>query len=187
MTNWITIWHACWGALSKDRADAIEVYLADKLDGIKGGELTSVVEALASTWDAEKSGRAPTIGMLIWAIKQARLKARGIDTSEPFEVRQVRMAISHMPSDDLQRWNACCLDHLPFAKCGQKHSLVRWAMQHGGLTVPWWAPENIPHTSRQPKPADWRRRALSENPFDQAMSDPATIGQITSRREEGEV
>jgi hypothetical protein len=161
-TDWITIWHACWGPLSAERANAIEQYLAGKVEGMKAGELQETIERLADTWDQEKSGRAPNIGLLIWSIKQGRLRARGIDTSEPFEVRQVRMAIQNMPVDDLQRWNAVCLDAIDDAKNEWKTSLARWAVMHGGLLLPWWAPSDIPHTAKQEKPPnakDWREMA----------------------------
>jgi hypothetical protein len=155
MTPWHITWQACFGSISANRVDAIESYVGGKVTGgLQPGELDAVIEQLAERWNPKEHGSAPGIGLLISSIKQARLRAQGIDTEEPYEVAQARRAIQHMPTTDLSRWNAIC------DMAGRYHQwldrLIAWARHTGGLIVPWWAPETIKGTGRLERPAGAR-------------------------------
>jgi hypothetical protein len=151
-TPWTTIWHACWGSLSGERAQAIEEYLAEKVDGLKQGELQAAVEMLAQTWDAEKSGRAPQIGTLIYAVRNVRKQARGIDTDERYEVTMAKRRIRETAVDGPTRWNVLCLDGIEF-RPDDCLRLAAWAVRNGGLLIPTDAPDCIPHTGRYERTA----------------------------------
>lgn len=153
MSDWTVTWVACWSSLSPQRAKAIESYLHDKLEGgLKQGELDHVVEQLAQAWDSKTNGSSPGIGILIKTIKANRARARGIDTSEPYEYRQLRANIKTTDPGGLARWDIVCECH---SKCGLDWAirLEQVAMASGGFVIPYWAtPESHYHTMQTIKP-----------------------------------
>jgi hypothetical protein len=148
MTKWSITWAACFGALATTRADSIEHYIDAKLDGgLKAGELDAVVGQLADRWNPKENGASPGIGLLIQSIRNARKQAAGIDTSEPYDVTMARRAIRTLPVDGLARWDAICAVNQDY-----RGRVIKDAMQSGGLTVPWWAHDDVPCTRRQDRP-----------------------------------
>lgn len=149
MSNWVVTWNACFGALSKQRADSIEVFINDKIGGnLSGQEMDLAIERIAN----DPNGKAPSVPSIIAFIQEARKRARGIDTSEPYEVTQVRRSIVNMAVSGLDRWDAICDLHDKYH--GQfTAKAISDAMNNGGLTLPWWAnANNIRHTAQEPKP-----------------------------------
>jgi hypothetical protein len=135
MTNWQVTWQACFGAISAARVDAIEHYIGAKIEGgLKSGELDEAVESLATAWDAKQMGNSPGIGLLILTIKNQRKRARGIDTSEPYEITQRKRAVTSMPVDGLMRWNAVCDTDEDY-----RHRVIDACMRSGGFVIPYWA------------------------------------------------
>jgi len=148
MSNWVVTWNACFGALSGNRADAMEVYISDKLEGLKTGELDKAIEQMAS----DPMGKAPSIPSLISLIREMRKRARGINVDEPYDVTQARRQIAQMPLEGLERWDLICKvheDHRGFFTS----NVITEAINHGGLTIPWWAnPHRVRHTRQEQKP-----------------------------------
>jgi hypothetical protein len=148
-SNWVVTWNACFGALSKQRADSIEVFINNKVGGdLSGQEMDLAIERIAN----DPNGKAPSVPSIIAFIQEARKRARGIDTSEPYEVTKTRRSIVNMEIVGLDRWDTICNLHDKYH--GQFTSrAISDAMNSGGLTIPWWAnANNIRHTAQEPKP-----------------------------------
>jgi hypothetical protein len=148
MSKWVVTWNACFGALSANRADAMEVYINDKLNGLQSGEMDKAIEQVANALD----GKAPSVPMIIAIIQEQRKRARGIDTTEPYDVTESRRNIARMPVEGLDRWDAVCNVHCRHKGLYTKRA-IDTALREGGLTIPWWAnADMIRHTHQEPKP-----------------------------------
>ena len=152
-TSWRVTWVASWGSLSKERTDAIEVYLADKMGGLSEGELNELIESMAMS---DTSGRAPTMAQMITFMRDMRKRKRGIDTSEPYEVTLIRRKILNTPFDSLDRWDAICEATMATGTYNSDwgYRMEDFARKNGGFIIPWWAPrEKHPMAYKQlPKP-----------------------------------
>lgn len=147
--NWQTVWVAQWGALPDPRARAIESVISECCNGLQPDEMDKTVAYIANGQDSQ--GKAPTPQQISAIIIQRRKQARGIDTSEPYEVTQARRGMRTMPPDGLTRWDAICLVCERFGR-DMADRVIKSALDNGGLTIPWWASKTILHTRQEPKP-----------------------------------
>ena len=143
---WVT-WTACFGTITKQRSDAIEVYVASKVGGFMPGrdELGEVVENLAMNWDYKTQGSSPGIGMLIKTIRISRKVARGINIEEPYAYTVAKNAMKDMATDTLDRWDLICGLLHAGGESGTRwcEALENHAYLNGGFTLPWWVDHKI--------------------------------------------
>ena len=105
--------------------------------------MDKAVAVLCDTWPQDSKAN-PRITAICRTIRELRLKARGIDTSKPFEVRQAEAILHRTTEDDsLTRWDLIC--GISDMRSNGKHHidwaphLFRYAIANGGLTIPYWA------------------------------------------------
>lgn len=155
MSKWTITWMACFSTISKARIESIEAYIEAKIEGLKPSELDDAVEQLALGWNAKEQGQAPGIGLLIKTIKGNRLRAIGIDASEPYEYTQMKREVARLPTNTLERWEVICKAAMiggHDAKWG--FALERYAAKEGGFTLPWWVAHSMHPLAKwqMPKP-----------------------------------